>query len=85
MTRTHTGLSNYPRIPFDNPNSCIVQRRLPLIVLSGNAIGRNFLVCASVDAGDYAMYVVRPTSHPAYRGGGCFRSGWVSAVHRCVQ
>lgn len=51
-THTYTCLSNYPRIPFDNPNSCVVQRRLPLIVLSGNAIGRNFLVYAPVDAGD---------------------------------
>lgn len=39
-THTHTCLSNYPRIPFDNPELlCVVQRRLPLIVLSGNAVG----------------------------------------------
>lgn len=46
-----------PRTPFDNPNSRVVQRRLPLIVPSGNVVGRNFLVCtALVGAGDYASH-----------------------------
>lgn len=40
---THVCLT-VPCTPFDNLNSCVVQRRLPLIVLSGNAVERNFLV-----------------------------------------
>lgn len=42
---THVCLT-VPCTPFDNLNSCVAQRRLPLIVLSGNAVERNFLVYA---------------------------------------
>jgi len=58
-THTHVCLTT-PVSRLITPNSCVVRRRLPLIVLSGNAVGPNFLVYAStqVTTRIARMYVV---------------------------